>query len=174
MLPPPLVVPKAPRVPPSSPEGSFFGSRSVWVILGLVAVAGVGLLLLPGAARSPAPSATSSTSSVPPATTTTGPPTTTTQAVPVAPQPTPEAAARALVESGWARGNRPVALSVATVNAVDTLFAVPYPPGLAVNRGCEHRRRVGDLHLRSAGGGRTPTTPSTRSSSSRRRPVSGT
>ena len=110
----------------------------MWVILALVAMAGTGLLLLPGdqpRSLSP-PSASSTTASVPPTTTTTGPlPTTTAPSVPVAPQPTPEAAARALM-SGWARADRPVALSVATPGAVDTLFAVPYPNGLAFDRGC--------------------------------------
>ena len=68
-------------------------------------------------------------------TTTTLPPTTTTTAVPVAPQPNAQEAASALI-SGWATGNRPVAMSVATAQAVATLFAVPYPGGLAVDRGC--------------------------------------
>lgn len=38
--------------------------------------------------------------------------------------------------SGWADGNRAVALSVAVPAAVNTLFAVPYPSGNAVFRGC--------------------------------------
>jgi hypothetical protein len=59
----------------------------------------------------------------------------TTAAIPVAPQPSAEAAAAALV-SGWATGNRAVALSVSTPSAVATLFAVPYPSGNAVFRGC--------------------------------------
>ncbi|MBO0748167.1 MAG: hypothetical protein J2O47_07445, partial [Acidimicrobiaceae bacterium] len=46
-----------------------------------------------------------------------------------------EQAADALV-SGWAAGNRPAALSVAVPAAVNTLFAVPYPSGNAVFRGC--------------------------------------
>jgi hypothetical protein len=55
--------------------------------------------------------------------------------VPPAPQPSAEIAANALV-GYWASGNRATALRVATPQAVATLFAVPYPPGLAINRGC--------------------------------------
>jgi hypothetical protein len=62
-------------------------------------------------------------------------PTTTTTGVPVAPQPSADDAARALV-SDWASGNRASALSVATSQAVAALFAVSYPSGLAVDRGC--------------------------------------
>ncbi|HEY5024886.1 MAG TPA: hypothetical protein VII76_07910 [Acidimicrobiales bacterium] len=75
---------------------------------------------------------------IPPAstTTTTVPvPTTAPPVIPPAPQPTPEAAANALV-SYWASGNRTTALRVATPQAVATLFAVRYPSGLAINRGC--------------------------------------
>ena len=36
----------------------------------------------------------------------------------------------------WASGNRATALRVATPQAVATLFAVRYPSGLAINRGC--------------------------------------
>jgi hypothetical protein len=38
--------------------------------------------------------------------------------------------------SSWASGNRARALSVATAQSVATLFAVPYPNGLAISRGC--------------------------------------
>ena len=55
--------------------------------------------------------------------------------VPPAPQPSPETAANALV-GYWASGNRATALRVATPQAVATLFAVHYPSGLAINRGC--------------------------------------
>lgn len=76
------------------------------------------------------------TTVMPTTTTTTAPaPTTTTVAIPVAPQPTADDAASALV-SGWATGNKPKALSVATAPAVATLFAAPYKSGLAVDRGC--------------------------------------
>jgi hypothetical protein len=70
-----------------------------------------------------------------PTTTTKPAPTTTTTGVPGAPQPSANDAASALV-SDWASGNRASALSVATPQAVATLFAVPYPSGLAVDRGC--------------------------------------
>ncbi len=75
---------------------------------------------------------------IPPASTTstTVPvPTTAAPVIPPAPQPTAEAAANALV-GYWASGNRTTALRVATPQAVTTLFAVPYPSGLAVDRGC--------------------------------------
>ena len=44
-------------------------------------------------------------------------------------------AATALVSS-WSTGNRATALTVATPEAVATLFAVPYSSGLAEDRGC--------------------------------------
>ena len=84
-----------------------------------------------GGRRPPSPT-------IPPAptTTTTVPvPTTAVPVIPPAPQPSPEAAANALV-GYWASGNRTTALRVATPQAVATLFAVPYPSGLAINRGC--------------------------------------
>jgi hypothetical protein len=62
-------------------------------------------------------------------------PTTTTVTLPVAPQPSAEAAAAALISS-WATGNRAEALSVATPTALATLFAAPYTNGLALSRGC--------------------------------------
>jgi len=62
-------------------------------------------------------------------------PTTTTLATPGAPQPNAENAASALVSS-WASGNKTKALSVATSQAVATLFAVPYTSGLVIDRGC--------------------------------------
>jgi hypothetical protein len=68
-------------------------------------------------------------------TTTAAAPTTTAAVVPPAPQPSAEAAADALV-SYWSSGNRTTALRVATPQAVATLFAVKYPSGLAINRGC--------------------------------------
>jgi hypothetical protein len=52
------------------------------------------------------------------------------------PQPSPQAAADALV-GAWATGNRPAAAAVATPAAVRALFAVRYPgAGLANSRGC--------------------------------------
>jgi hypothetical protein len=62
-------------------------------------------------------------------------PTTAAPAVPVAPQPAPETAANALV-AAWANGDMTTALRVATSDAVSTLFAVHYPRGEAINRGC--------------------------------------
>ena len=59
----------------------------------------------------------------------------TTSTIPAALQPSAEAAANALV-SAWASGNKAQALSVATTQAVDSLFAIPYPTGLAIARGC--------------------------------------
>jgi hypothetical protein len=89
-----------------------------------------------GTSQVSAPTARSTTGVPQSTTTTTLPaPTTTTVAIPVAPQPGAEAAANALV-SAWSSGNQPVALSVATSQAVATLFAVPYPSGLAISRGC--------------------------------------
>jgi hypothetical protein len=52
-----------------------------------------------------------------------------------APRPSPDAAAAALV-SEWTAANRPLALTVASPPAVSTLFAVPYPAGAAISRGC--------------------------------------
>ena len=75
---------------------------------------------------------------IPPAPTTTttiAVPTTAAPVIPPAPQPSPDAAANALV-GYWASGNRATALRVATPQAVATLFAVKYPDGLAINRGC--------------------------------------
>jgi hypothetical protein len=88
----------------------------------------------------PTTTVASSTTSTTSATTTTTAttvlvPTTTAAVVPPAPQPTAETAANALV-ANWASGNRAVALRVATPDAVATLFAVPYPRGLAFDRGC--------------------------------------
>ncbi len=82
--------------------------------------------------------ATTPIQTIPPAsstTTTAAAPTTTTAVVPPAPQPSAEAAADALV-GYWSSGNRTTALRVATPQAVATLFAVKYPSGLAINRGC--------------------------------------
>jgi len=85
-----------------------------------------------------APTTTAPIQTIPPAssTTTTAPaPTTTAPVVPPAPQPNAQAAADALV-GYWSSGNRTTALRVATPQAVATLFAVKYPSGLAINRGC--------------------------------------
>lgn len=78
-------------------------------------------------AAHPTTSGTSTTTSIAPVTTTT--------ALPSAQQATAPGAAAALV-SAWAAGNKLQALTIATAAAVSTLFAVPYPPGLAISRGC--------------------------------------
>ena len=62
-------------------------------------------------------------------------PTSTTVAIPSTPQPSAEDAADVLV-SGWASANQAKGLTVATSQAVATLFADPYPSGLAISRGC--------------------------------------
>jgi hypothetical protein len=115
-----------------------------------VGLLGLGVALSGCGHRGPssAPSTTSAaqptTSTGPPATsppapTTTAPPATappTTVWRPAAPQASPEAAAAALV-GAWEVGNRTTAATVATPEAVTTLFAVPYPgAGLAIPRGC--------------------------------------
>jgi hypothetical protein len=82
-----------------------------------------------GASGTSGPGATTTATTTKPA------PTTTTTGVPAAPQPSANDAASALV-SDWSSGNRASALSVATPQAVAALFAVPYPSGLAVDRGC--------------------------------------
>jgi hypothetical protein len=82
-------------------------------------------------------SGTTSTSTASSTTTTTSPPVTTTTApaIPTGLQSSADNAASALV-SAWAAGNQARALSVATAQAVNTLFAVKYPGGLAISRGC--------------------------------------
>jgi len=105
-----------------------------------VATAACGTSGQSGSTTTTQPSTTSAPSSTTTTTTTTAPPGTTTPpttaaAIPPAPQPNAETAAQALV-TYWAQGNRATALRVATTQAVATLFAVPYPSGLAINRGC--------------------------------------
>lgn len=112
-------------------------SAPVLVRLALVAVV-VGVAVPGcGASGKTAPTtsipAATSTALLASSTTTTEPPTTI--AVPEVPKPTAAGAAGALV-SAWAAGNRRNALSVATPTAVATLFAVSYPSGLAIDRGC--------------------------------------
>jgi len=81
------------------------------------------------ATSSPTTTSTTPTTTSPPLTTTTAPP------VPAAPQANASDAAAALV-AAWASGNRARALTVATEQAVDTLFAAHYTSGLAISRGC--------------------------------------
>jgi hypothetical protein len=61
--------------------------------------------------------------------------TTTTTGLPRSLQPNPEAAATAFV-AAWERDNQLAGLALGTPAAVATLFAIPYPPGLAISRGC--------------------------------------
>jgi len=136
-LPPPLDPPSA-RMASAHQPSSF--ARYRWV-LALCVIGAAGVVLVAAFQRShslPRASGTTITHTSTPTTTTTPTSTTTpttTPSLPVAPQPSASAAADALV-GAWSTGNRPVALSVATQGAVDTLFAVPYPGGLADSRGC--------------------------------------
>lgn len=66
---------------------------------------------------------------------TTTTPSTPTAALPPSPRPTADAAANALI-SAWSADNRTAAQSVASSQAVATLFAITYQPGLAIDRGC--------------------------------------
>lgn len=86
----------------------------------------------PAAATTTRPAATTTTR--PTAATTVALPTTT-LGVPPSPQPGDEEASQDLI-AAWAEGNKTAALAVATPSAVATLFAVPYPTGNAVFRGC--------------------------------------
>ncbi len=54
---------------------------------------------------------------------------------PARPQPSPDAAALALIQA-WAAGDRAAAAAVASPAAVATLLAVPYPAGFIQARGC--------------------------------------
>ncbi len=103
------------------------------IVLVVLALSALGLILVqlnhrrePG--RAQALASTTTTTAAPESTTTT-------VAIPTALRPDAESAATALVSS-WATGNRAAALTVATPAAVATLFAVPYPSGLAEDRGC--------------------------------------
>ncbi len=79
----------------------------------------------------------------------------TTAAFPPAPQPSPEAAARAVI-AAWQAGDRAAADQVATVSAADALFAIPPVPasGRGCNQGgtdptyCVYRTDAGELQLR--------------------------
>lgn|GEM_PF-3525500 len=121
--------------------------RSSWVVVCLAVLTVVGVLLAElgkpassnvrdstATTQTPRTAAAAPTTTFAP-TTTMAPTTTVAPTIPVAPQPTADKAGIALV-ANWAAGNRTVALSVATVAAVDTLFAISYPRGLANDRGC--------------------------------------
>jgi hypothetical protein len=123
----------------ASERAPLYKQPPFWVVCALALVALVGFILTqvgehPATPDAGAPSKTDTTV---PATTTTVPVTTTTPAIPVAPQPTADVAANALI-ANWASGNRAVALRVATPQAVSSLFAATYQSGLAVDRGCSN------------------------------------
>ena len=75
---------------------------------------------------------TSAPTTAPPSTA--APATSSTVAAEVAPQPSPEQAAAALLDA-WRRGDRATALRVASVGAVDTTFG--HPAGPTTARGCQ-------------------------------------
>ena len=90
----------------------------------------------PGPSRAAGATA-SVTPATPPATTapaTTAPPTTAPAAVALTPQPSPDQAANALLDT-WRRGDHAGALHLATPAAVDALFSRPSQP--AQDRGCQ-------------------------------------
>lgn len=109
-------------------------ARSVATVL---AVAGA----LAGCSSSHHPAAATTTTTVTTTTTTVAPTSATTGASPTTvyqpskPQTSPDAAAAALV-SDWASGSRAAAATVASPQAVSTLFAIPYPGANLQNRGC--------------------------------------
>ena len=115
------------------------GAGVVLVAAAAVTLAACGSTGVGATTTSTPPTSTSSTTSTSPTTSTTSttapPATTTTLPVPSSPQPSAEGAATALVSS-WASGDRARALTVATASVVATLFAIPYPSGLAIDRGC--------------------------------------
>ncbi len=92
------------------------------------ALIGIASILASGCAASPKGSGVTTTTKPSPSTTTT-------TGLPATRQPSAEAAATAFV-ADWAAGNRSAALAFSTPAAVTTLFAVPYPEGLAISRGC--------------------------------------
>ncbi len=150
------------RCPPSARMGAVTAARfrrvrwalaavGLWLGLGL-AVAGCGHGAPAATPSGPGPSTTSPVPASAPSTTgrpqptaspvappptvppVTAPPTTVWKAS--APQASPDAAAATLVNA-WANGDRAIATSEATPQAVTTLFAARYPgPGLAISRGC--------------------------------------
>ncbi|HEX4864777.1 MAG TPA: hypothetical protein VFV02_11930 [Acidimicrobiales bacterium] len=89
-----------------------------------------------GCASSHAGRSVATTTTTPTVTTSTVAPTTSTTAwAATSAQPSPDAAAARLV-SAWSSGNRGAAIAVASPQAVDTLFAQPYPVGYLQSRGC--------------------------------------
>jgi hypothetical protein len=103
-------------------------------VVAVVAVFGVAAAGC-GSSKAPASTSLPSTTLAPTTTSTAMPTTTTTLGLPSALQPNAEDAATTFV-AAWAAANMPKGLTVATTQAVQVLFAAPYPNGLAVNRGC--------------------------------------
>jgi hypothetical protein len=98
-----------------------------WAVAGLTTV-----VLAAGCASSHGTGATATSVTTP---TTSAPTTTTTVWAPTAAQPSPDTAAARLI-SAWSTNNRAAAAAVAPPQAVDTLFAQPYPAGYIQARGC--------------------------------------
>ena len=128
--------------PPGHPQGS-------WRLLGIAALVVAALVIVFMAFHSAGKGGASPTASrhlpsttVPATrvTVTSAPPSTTsTTAAPAAPPASPQSTAdgaASLLVSSWASGNQAKALSVATAQAVSTLFAAHYQSGLAGDRGC--------------------------------------
>lgn len=124
--------------------------RRLWV--GLVLVAAT-----VGACSSEGGDSSSATTAAVPVTT--AAPTTSTTAAPVqTPLPTGEEAVDALL-AAWRNGDRPAALAVASITAVDALFAIAPETGQArgcnaggvnVNIQCVYRLDAGELQVRAA------------------------
>jgi hypothetical protein len=96
----------------------------------VIVLAGLIVVSVAGCGTSGPQTTATTTASTAPTTTTT-----TTTIIPTAPATTPDQAASSLV-ADWASANKVGALTVGTAQAVDTLFAVPYRSGLAIDRGC--------------------------------------
>lgn len=101
----------------------------------IIAILGASLALASCGSSPPSHGGVSAGTTTVPAATTAPPTTPTTIWSATAPQSSPFAAATRLV-SAWASGNQAVASTVASPNAVSTLFAQPYPAGYLQARGC--------------------------------------
>jgi len=98
----------------------------------LVTACGGGSSVPPPSSAVPPPSSVAPARTTSTTSTTAAPATTTTEAL--TPQPSPDAAAKGLLNA-WRRGDRVGALHVATTAAVDALFAAPAEP--YSDRGCQ-------------------------------------
>lgn len=106
--------------------------RLALCLLGVAAVAAA----CSSSGRGSAPATSSTTGAVTTTTASTVPPTTTTTVyTPARPQPSPDAAAAALI-TDWASGSRAAAALVASPQAVTAVFAQPYPYSYMQPRGC--------------------------------------